>query len=260
MYYFVVRATILSGASRGLGASLFDGLVTRGDRVLCLARSFPAHQHSLSKRHPDRVRLVECDLGDSRALPNAASLAWFLGGADEVMLINNAATIEPIGAVGTLAEPPLATAVAVNLLAPMLLTNALLAAVRDQTAVAGVGPGIWSLRPEIRSLQIIFITSSVAHRPKPGNAIYGATKAGGSLFFDTLRAELDHEPRVMVTTIDPGGMDTDMHAFIRNCDGVYFPDRERLRVIAASGQLAHPDVVARRILDELFLTPHPAAP
>jgi benzil reductase ((S)-benzoin forming) len=239
-----VRAVVITGASRGLGAALLDELIQRGDRVLGLARSFSAAQQRVAVALPDRVNLRECDLSLAVAIPAAAELSAFIGGATETALINNAATIEPLGAVGTLDAPPLLAAVALNLTAPMLLTNAFLAALGD-----GSGPNM-VLRPRFTSARILFISSSVARRAKAGTAAYCATKAGGEMFFDALRTELRHDARVVVTTTDPGGMDTDMHAVMRKRDGVYFPDQERLREVAASGLLPAPEVVARRILAE----------
>jgi benzil reductase ((S)-benzoin forming) len=209
-----------------------------------LARSFSAAQQRLAVTFPDRVALRVCDLNLPEAIPASAELSAFVGSATEAALINNAATIEPIGAVGRLGAPPLLAAVAVNLTAPMLLTNAFLAALGD-----GSGPGM-ALRPYLTCARILFISSSVARLAKAGTAAYCATKAGGEMFFDALRAELAHDARVVVTTIDPGAMDTDMHAAIRRRGGVYIPGQERLRVVAASGRLASPEVVARRILAE----------
>ncbi len=239
-----MAAVVLTGASRGLGGALLEALAARGDRVLGLARSFSPSQRQLAAARPDLITLRECDLGQLSDTPSPAELGSFVVDATEVALINNAATAEPLGAVGTLDEASLGTAIAVNLAAPLLLTNAFLAALGEAT------PTGLAIRSGVTSARILFITSSVARRAKAGSAVYCATKAGGEMYFDTLRAELESDARVAVEIVDPGGMDTDMHAAIRTAEGVYFPDQERLRQIAASGRLISPDVVARRILAE----------
>jgi NAD(P)-dependent dehydrogenase (short-subunit alcohol dehydrogenase family) len=215
-----------------------DVALHRGARVLALARSF---EESVSAG--DQVVRRPTDLARLDDIPGAAELAAFLTGAREVLLINNAATIEPIGAVGRLHRTAIAAAVATNLTATMVLTDALLSALTP-----GRGPTV-QLGPDVTSVRLLYVSTSSAHRPKPATAAYCATKAGGEMFFAVLRAELEHDPRFVVEVVDPGGMDTDMHRGLRGRTGVYFPDQERLRQMAAEGRLAAPDVVARRIMD-----------
>lgn len=228
-----MRAVVLTGASRGLGAALFDLLYARGDRILALARTFSTAQARTAAGNASRVVLRPADLASAGQVPDEAYLAAFIDRAPEVALIHNAATIEPIGAVGRLAAAQVTTAVGLNLLAPMLLTNAFLAA---------VGPGS-------RRVRILFITSGSARRAKPGTAAYCATKAGAEMFFETVAAELSADPRYTLVTVDPGAMDTDMQAVIRETTS-YFPDRQRLAERAAAGDLPDPATVARGIMEK----------
>jgi NAD(P)-dependent dehydrogenase (short-subunit alcohol dehydrogenase family) len=242
-----MRSVILTGASRGLGAAIAARLCERGDRLLLLARSFPDEQRELARQRPDAVVLRECDLAGRAVVPSSAELAGFLGEAAEPVLVNNAATGDPLGAIGALDPVELASAVSLNLLAPMALTNAFLSAICPSP-----GGGPMRLHPHVKTARIVFVTSSTARRPKPGSAAYCATKAGAEMFFDVLRGELGDAP-VEVYTVDPGGMDTRMHAHIRGLEGVYLPDQDRLREVAAAGALRAPDEVARRILTETGL-------
>jgi NAD(P)-dependent dehydrogenase (short-subunit alcohol dehydrogenase family) len=227
-----MRAIVLTGASRGLGAALFGLLHARGDRLFAIARRFTERQEKLAADDPARVTLCPCDLAITDRLPGVRELTAFLGSAPEVALVHNAATVEPIGAVGHFTPGSLTAAVALNLTTPMVLTNAFLAALQPTA-----------------SARILFVSSGSAHRPKPGTATYCATKAGGEMFFDSLAIELADHLRFTVTNVDPGGMDTDMQAVIRGTSS-YFPDRQRLAERAASGGFASPDEVARRIVAE----------
>jgi benzil reductase ((S)-benzoin forming) len=200
--------------------------------VFAVARRFTERQEKLAVDEPGQVTLRPCDLAGGNRLPGVREMAPFLESAAEVALVHNAATIEPIGAVGHFAPGSLTAAVALNLTAPMVLTNAFLAAV-SPTANA----------------RILFVSSGSAHRAKPGTATYCATKAGGEMFFDSLALELADDPRFTVANVDPGGMDTDMQAVILGTSS-YFPDRQRLAERAASGGLASPHEVARRIVAE----------
>jgi len=220
-----VRSVVLTGVSRGLGAALFELLVARGDRVLALGRRFTAAQHAVAAAEPARVRLLAADLRDPPELREPFTA--FLSGASESVLLHNAGVVEPVGAVGTLPAADLAAAVTVNLTAPMLLTNAFLAA-----------------RPAGLPTRIVFVSSGAAARPVRGWSAYCAAKAGGAMFFEVVAAE---HPDVRVACVNPGRMDTSMQATLR---AVPFPDQPDYVDAHRRGALADPADVARRIVAE----------
>ncbi|HET8680688.1 MAG TPA: SDR family NAD(P)-dependent oxidoreductase [Micromonosporaceae bacterium] len=230
-----MRTVVITGVSGGLGAALFDQLAARGDRVLALGRHFSQAQRALAGREPERVTLRITDLAEVASLPDAAELAVALRGAAGAVLLHNAAVVEPIGPVGALAPEQVARAVSVNLTAPMLLTNAFLAAAA-------------------RPAQVLFISSGAARRAIEGWSVYCATKTGGEAFFAALAAEADRAPgddtgagRVSVACVNPGVMDTPMQGAIRAAS---FPDRGRYAALHARGELADPADVARKIISE----------
>lgn len=220
-------SVVLTGVSRGLGAALFSELTGRGDRVLAVGRHFSAEQRALAGARPDAVGLVEADLSDPDAVPGPQRLREFLRRGDgECVLVHNAATVEPIGAVGALAPADIARAVTLNLTAPMLLTNAFLAA-----------------RPDGRAAHVLFVSSGAAHRVIDGWAVYSATKRGAEMFIDALAGQ----PGVRATSVNPGVMDTAMQETIRAAE---FPERDHYARRYQRGELADPAAVARRIIDE----------
>lgn len=225
-----MRTVVLTGVSRGLGAALFDGLARRGDRVVALGRRFTGAQQAAAAAEPARVRLLTADLAGQQLPPLAGELA----GAASVALVHNAGVIEPIGAVGTLPADRVVEAVAVNLTAPVLLTNAFLAAVP----------------PAARRVLILFFSSGAARRVVPGWGVYCATKAGGEMFFEALAGQLAGDDRYTVDSVNPGVMDTGMQAQIRSAD---FPDRDRFVGLHESGSLQAPADVAAKIIDR-YLT------
>jgi benzil reductase ((S)-benzoin forming) len=222
-----MRSVVLTGVSRGLGAALFDELVGRGDRILGLGRHFTDEQRKLAAAEPDRIQLYQADLADPEALPAAETLRNFLAGAGEAVLIHNAGTVEPIAPVGELPPDAVTAAVAVNLTAPMLLTNAFLAA-----------------RPAGAVTRMLFISSGVAHRVIEAWSVYSATKRGGEMFFDAVAVE---QPDAYVVNVNPGVMDTEMQATVRSSE---FPARDRYVGLQERGQLPSPATVARRIIGE----------
>jgi len=236
-----VRSAVITGVSRGLGAALFDEFAGAGDRVLALGRRFTGVQRAAARAEPDRIRLRETDLADPAALPDAAALAAFVegGGPAPVVLVHNAAVFEPFAPIGALEPAQLATAVAVNLTAPMLLTNALFA--------AGAVPPDGTLG---RAVTVLFISSAAAHRVSGGRSVYSSTKRAAETFFESLRDERAADPQVRVLIVDPGIMDTDMQTVVRRHarDDAYFPGRERFIERYERGELPAPVDVARTIM------------
>jgi benzil reductase ((S)-benzoin forming) len=221
-----VRSVVITGVSRGLGAALFDRCYDRGDRILAVGRGFTEAQQELAEADPKRVLLRHADLTDPTSQPDAVELAGFLAGHGVLLL--NAAVVTPIGAVGELSGPELAASVAVNLAAPMVLTNAFLA------AAGGC---------ERRT--VLFLSSGAARRVVGGWAAYCAAKAGAAMF---IRAVAEQESgRSAVLEVDPGVMDTGMQEQIRDAAG-WFPESERFHRRYAQGELAEPAEVARMII------------
>jgi NAD(P)-dependent dehydrogenase (short-subunit alcohol dehydrogenase family) len=249
-----VRSAIITGVSRGLGAALFDELLAGGDRVLALGRRFTDAQHALERRDPARVRLRQTDLVHPATLPGPAELASFVHDATEVVLVHNAGVVDPVGAIGALPAEQISTSVAVNLTAPILLTNALLGAglIRGGQGSAGTAT---------RPVTILYVSSGAAHRVIGGWSVYSAAKRGAEAFFDALAAQYAEDGRVRVVNVNPGVMDTDMQARVRQhaAAGSYFPDRERFLGLHAAGQLVPPADIARRIVAE-YLAARPAVP
>jgi benzil reductase ((S)-benzoin forming) len=219
-----MRHVVITGTNRGLGLGLLDQLVADPrTRVLALARSFPDQQHD----HP-QITIRPCDLADPATLPDASELAKFFVGATTAMLIHNAAVIDPIGEIGTLDPEALTRSVAVNLTAPMLLTNAAVAA-----------------RPQSVPLRVLFVSSGAAHHVIGGWSAYSATKRGGEEFFTHLTAEWADDPLVVAASVNPGVMDTGMQAEIRAAD---FAERQRFIDRHKRGELRPAAVVAKEIL------------
>jgi benzil reductase ((S)-benzoin forming) len=232
-----MKAYVITGISGGLGKAFFEIMTSLSDevRVIGISRRFLPEQEALAAEHPERIRLVKCDLSRPEELPTAAQMAEYLADdrIDEVVLINNAAVVEPIGPIGTLDPATLVSAAQVNFTAAQVLTNALF-------AVPKVG------KAEV-AIKVLNISSGAAKRPIEGWAAYCAAKAGNEMFFDVLAAQYAHESRVRISNINPGVMDTAMQAKIRASE---FPTRQRFVSLKEEGQLPTPEEVARKIWAE----------
>jgi benzil reductase ((S)-benzoin forming) len=227
---FGARYVVLTGVSRGLGAALLDQLIDSGDHVLAIGRTFTAEQRRLASARSSRLQLHSADLG-ARLIPDVDIFRTFFASAHDrpVVLLHNAATISPLGAVGSLRPDDVAHAVAVNLTSVILLTNAFLAA-----------------RPPAAVARIVLVSSRAAEVAKGGQSIYSATKSGAERFLDGVALECAADPRVQVACVRTPAMDTGMQEDIRAAVGL--PDRDQFIGRYERGELTDAADVASKIL------------
>ncbi len=187
----------VTGGTSGLGLALVEALTQRGAEVGFVARD-PSRVLAVSSAH-DRAHGFVGDVSDKdQTHPLAMSLSASLGGLD--VLINNASSLGPVPLV-PLADTEceeLEEALATNLVGPFRLTKALLGAL---SASAREG------RPAL----VINVTSDAAVNPYPGWGAYGSSKAALQHLTRIWDVELAaHGVRVLA--VDPGDMDTALHA------------------------------------------------
>lgn len=223
-------AAIVTGHSRGLGAAIAAELLARGARVLGLARQ---GNPALAAAHPETLTEVALDLGDAAAL--AAWLAGpmlraFATGAGPLLLVNNAGTVAPIGPAGTLDPSDIARAVALNVAAPLMLADAVI-------ALGGA------------DRRVLHISSGAARNAYAGWSVYCATKA--ALDHHARAGSADARPGLRIESLAPGVIDTDMQAAIRATSAEQFMMRDRFVDLKESGGLSSPADCARRLVDHL---------
>lgn len=219
---------LLTGHTQGLGAALADTLLARDIGVLALSR----------RQAPQRAGLqqVTLDLADSAALVAwlaGGTLATFLAGAGQVMLINNAGTLGPVRPPGRQSAPALAQAVALNVAAPLMLADALIAA-----------------SPAAHDRRIAHVSSGAARTPYAGWSVYCATKA--ALDQHARAAALDAPAGCRIVSVAPGVIDTAMQAQIRATPDSDFPNRARFETLQRDGSLWSPADAAARFVDHLL--------
>jgi NAD(P)-dependent dehydrogenase (short-subunit alcohol dehydrogenase family) len=187
----------ITGGTSGLGLALVRELRDRG---ACVA--FVARNHDDVERVANEAPGARGIVGDvSRKEdihPIAIQVLGALGGLD--VLVNNASSLGPVPLV-PLADTEcedLELALATNLLGPFRLTKALLGSLAA-SARAGRHP------------QVINISSDAAITAYPNWGAYSASKAALHHLSRIWHDELAEEG-VRVVSIDPGDMDTPLHA------------------------------------------------
>ena len=219
------RKLIISGHSNGLGRALAEYYLRQGDAVLGLSRRQVAVEPS------EKLQQHIIDLSDSAAVAALLSdglIADFMHAADEVVLINNAGTVQPSAMLGRQNDAEIIASAALNITAPLLLANE---ACRQKPANA--------------ALKIVHISSGAGRNAYPGWSVYGAGKAA-----------LDHHARcvaaeqlsgVRIASIAPGVIDTGMQAQIRATDTADFPMLARFQDLKAQGGLSSAEEIAAHI-------------
>jgi short-subunit dehydrogenase len=164
--------TLLTGASRGIGARIAEDLARDGGTLVLVARD-PAGLAATAARVEAlgaAAIVLPADLADPAEVDRVAAEVLARGAPDRVVLN---AGIEITVAVLDQSPDDMARQLALNLASPLRLTRALL------PAMVGAGRGA-----------IVAISSMSGKTATPYNAVYTATKHGLNGFFASLRIEL----------------------------------------------------------------------
>jgi NAD(P)-dependent dehydrogenase (short-subunit alcohol dehydrogenase family) len=214
------RRVVITGAGRGLGRALAIVAADRGGDVVLLARDAGALRQTaeaIAGRSGRAVLSAVCDLADPASIRDAADMVAQTGAVD--VLVNNGAPWLP-GALEDLAEEEIARTVAAAVTGTILLTKALLPALKQSKAA---------------DIVTIVSTAGLLNGGGEGpSAAFHAAKHGQSGFSDRLRRELKPHG-IRVSAIYPPDFD-DLDPLAADWD--------RPRDPAASEALTNREVVA----------------
>jgi short-subunit dehydrogenase len=214
------HGVLITGASRGLGRALAEAMAAKGARLALVARDArPLEDLAATIRANGGVaHAIAADIADKRAIHRIAGVAHGLIG-EVAVAIHNASTLGPTPLrllLDTECED-LAAVLDTNLVGPFRLTKLLAGGM----ALRGSGT-------------IVHISSDAAVEPYPRWGAYGVSKAAQDHLSRILAAELAGTG-VRILAVDPGEMDTVMHA-------AAMPDADR-------ATLQRPAAVAARIVE-----------
>lgn len=156
---------LLTGASGGIGRAMADALLQAGAQVLGVSRS--------TQQDRPGLRWVQADLARAEGMARIAQAA----SAWDANVVVHAAGLPGFGALPALAPAQMQAVLQANLLAPMLLSQALLPQLLRQPRA-----------------QLVFVGSALGRIGLPGFSLYSASKAGLHGFAEALRRELTDGP------------------------------------------------------------------
>jgi len=187
----------VTGGTSGLGLALVRELLSRGARVAFVART--RERVERVARENGGAHGVVGDVSSKEDIyPVALQVVGELGGLD--VLVNNASDLGPVP-LAMLSDTEcedLERAFATNVLGPFRLTKALMGALAASAR-------------EGRGAAVLNISSDAAFNPYPGWGAYGASKAALH-HLSRIWGEEHAADGVRFLSLDPGDMDTPMHA------------------------------------------------
>ncbi len=178
------KTALVTGATSGIGRAVAVRLRAAGWTVIALGRS----QQALDQL------AAECGVQPLRVdVRDTAAVAAHLDGRALDAVIHAAGVLSSRALFQDIEPAAIDEMIATNLSAPVHLTRALL-------------PGMVARQ----SGHLLFIGSSAGRWPHPNASVYGATKAGISLFCDALRCDL-LGTGVRITELAPGRVQTQLY-------------------------------------------------
>jgi NAD(P)-dependent dehydrogenase (short-subunit alcohol dehydrogenase family) len=216
----------VTGGTSGLGLALVEAFAARGDAVAFVARD-ASRVARVARAVPGSHGIVGDVANKEDVHPIAVQIGGALAGLD--VLIHNASSLGPVP-LALLADTEcedFERALATNVLGPFRLTKALLGLLAASARGSGAG-GTGAL--------VVNVTSDAAVTPYPGWGAYGASKAALAHMSRIWHEELAPHG-IAVVAVDPGDMDTPLHALA-------IPD-------ADPATLKRPRDAAREIVDRV---------
>jgi len=186
------RIALVTGASRGLGATIARLFADRGYDLVLSARTEPDLERLADELRSSRVTVItrHGDIADPFTRHTLIDAARYLGGLD--VLVNNASELGGLAPLTDVDPLKLERLLRVNVIAPLQLTRAALPLLAERAGL------------------VVNISSDAAQGAYAGWGAYGASKAGLDLASRTLAAEVA-PALVGVVLVDPGDLRTRMH-------------------------------------------------
>ena len=216
----------ITGDSSGIGKALVEhALLKESVQITGISRrGLPIIASNYSS--------IQVDLSAPHELLN---INFALSKATKAVLINNAGTIHPIGNSGTLNSSEIYKLHVVNTIAPQVLCNAFIQAVKKQR--------------HLESALVLNISSGAAHKSISGWTTYSSSKAAMNQYSKVLSSELAEAGlnHIKVYSIAPGVVDTEMQGVIRSKSEKEFRAVNYFKELKMNSELTSSNLVAEKL-------------
>lgn len=226
------KLAIITGTSRGLGKSFAKYFLENDYRVIGLSRSGGDINH---KNYSDLI----CDLSNIESIEHV--FAKIKSGVrfdtfDEIVLINNAGQLGPIGPVGKADVEVAFQNIAVNVSGLIAFTGLLVKDIQNINC----------------KKYIMHISSGAAKNPYFGWSAYCSSKAAVEMFNACLAVEQENQEFPIKTiAFAPGVLDTAMQEQIRNTDEKNFIHKQKFVDLKENNELLNTEEVVVRLVGYL---------
>ena len=224
-----MKLAVITGGSKGLGQALGKILSDQNWLVYELSRS------------GETDRSIQCDFKDYSKVYNCASAlfqklteeTW-----DQLLLVSNAGDLNPIKSVDCLSTKEIVENLTINQISAFIIISEFIKTFRNQQI------------PK----HIVNISSGAARSGYAGWSLYCASKAACDNFVNSIAEEEKQRSHPFtVINYEPGIIDTNMQANIRNAKTSHFPDKDRFVAYKENGDLQTPERVASHLVNEVLV-------
>lgn len=236
---------IITGASRGLGQELALQLADPKNKLHLIARN---GCYTTARKVDEAGGVSRNYVYD---LTNLDHLEGFMNGMftdiindepDQIILVNNAGMLHPIGPIGKYDYQDYKTNLEVNYMVPAMLTHWIIHKAQD-----------WNI-PK----RIMYISSGASGKPYYGWTHYCSTKAGIDMLMQTTALEQkEQEHPVEVAAFNPSRIETDMQKEIRQQSAKDFAAVEDFVKAKEDGRTGSATEAARKLSHLLLKETYP---
>jgi benzil reductase ((S)-benzoin forming) len=230
--------SIVTGATGGLGRAISQKILKNENRLIFIARDIVKinlFEKEIAKDHLINFFKIQADFiikNDYKKIENSLIEIFDKNlELDEIILFNNASTIDPIALIEDVSFDEISNALTLNIASAYTLCSIILRL---------------NKRYSFKKINIINISSGVSIYPVTGWSTYCISKAGLNMLTKCICNENMNLESTTIRSfsINPGAIDTNMQEKIRTADAEKIPAAKKFELMYNEGKLQNPiDVV-----------------
>jgi benzil reductase ((S)-benzoin forming) len=214
------RISIVTGGGSGIGRAICHALAKNNHHVLIVGRREEKLKET-QKAFPTKIDILLADISE---IDHRLKIAEYCAGKKIQFLVHNAGIIGKITNLEELELSEWRKVMAINVEAPLFLTQILL--------------------PNLHDGRILNISSGAAHFAIKGWGAYCISKAALFMIYQVMNVELA-EKNIKIASLRPGIVDTEMQGFIREVDIKKMPHLQKFHDLYNEKGMESSDRVAR---------------